>query len=428
MIRLEGAEVLCDALRSNTYLTNLDLSFNALGTHAACILGSALLENDTLKILNLANNAIDCIGALTLSVGMRENVSLRSVILDGNPIGEQGARGLMKAVAQEGHRLTISTLNCDIVTKSSNVKMKLDTPVGDYLLCMNHPYDRAIAYEALDIVANDANYEIGGCDIYLAGNESNVRSTNSGVVVGKEGGLVENLRFGTEHLGPLVSSFIVNRFNEVKPKERVFVEEVAEKGFLDVLAALTDVDQRNVELVASRYDFSRTHVIEVDNLSALLHDLLMHDHVDEDLSVYKKIRRSFSQEALAKESNVEIITLEAPTNDDDNNNSNVFVSQTISDDAERQELNELGIFIETVKSTSGAVTPALAHARSSNGNINVAPEILQSSPVEDHPDIVAMNKLLQNLVDDCLRILDSRSTGVIDLNLFVEYILQVCIY
>ncbi len=45
MIRLEGAEVLCDSLRKNIYLTNIDLSYNALGSSAACILGDALLEN-----------------------------------------------------------------------------------------------------------------------------------------------------------------------------------------------------------------------------------------------------------------------------------------------------------------------------------------------------------------------------------------------
>jgi hypothetical protein len=45
MIRLEGAEVLCDSIRSNIHLMNLDLSYNALGSSATCILGAALMEN-----------------------------------------------------------------------------------------------------------------------------------------------------------------------------------------------------------------------------------------------------------------------------------------------------------------------------------------------------------------------------------------------
>jgi Ran GTPase-activating protein (RanGAP) involved in mRNA processing and transport len=45
MIRLEGAEVLCNSLRHNKVLTNLDLSYNALGSKAAGVLGAALMEN-----------------------------------------------------------------------------------------------------------------------------------------------------------------------------------------------------------------------------------------------------------------------------------------------------------------------------------------------------------------------------------------------
>ena len=46
MIRLEGAEVLCDSLRTNRVLTNLDLSYNALGSSAAGVLGAALMDNN----------------------------------------------------------------------------------------------------------------------------------------------------------------------------------------------------------------------------------------------------------------------------------------------------------------------------------------------------------------------------------------------
>lgn len=46
MIRLEGAECLCNSLRTNRILTNLDLSYNALGSKAAGVLGAALMENN----------------------------------------------------------------------------------------------------------------------------------------------------------------------------------------------------------------------------------------------------------------------------------------------------------------------------------------------------------------------------------------------
>lgn len=51
MIRLEGAEVLCNSLRTNRILTNLDLSYNALGSSAAGVLGAALMENSVRVIV-----------------------------------------------------------------------------------------------------------------------------------------------------------------------------------------------------------------------------------------------------------------------------------------------------------------------------------------------------------------------------------------
>jgi hypothetical protein len=50
MIRLEGAEVLCNSLRTNRILTNLDLSYNALGSAAAGVLGAALMENSVSRL------------------------------------------------------------------------------------------------------------------------------------------------------------------------------------------------------------------------------------------------------------------------------------------------------------------------------------------------------------------------------------------
>ena len=79
-----------------------------------------------LRVLKLANNGIDAIGCFTMLVGLRENKSLCELSLDGNPIGEQGARILMKLIAFEGHRLKISSKNCDFNIRSSDVKFRLD--------------------------------------------------------------------------------------------------------------------------------------------------------------------------------------------------------------------------------------------------------------------------------------------------------------
>jgi hypothetical protein len=78
-----------------------------------------------LRTLKVGNNGIDAIGCFTLLVGLRENSSLRELSLDGNPIGEQGARILMKLVACEGHRLKISSKNCDFNVRY-DCKFRLD--------------------------------------------------------------------------------------------------------------------------------------------------------------------------------------------------------------------------------------------------------------------------------------------------------------
>ena len=165
MIRLEGAEVLCDSIRSNIHLTDLDLSYNALGSSAACVLGAALMQNRTLEKLNVANNGIDEVGCFTLFVGLRENTSLHELIIDGNPIGEQGARIMMKIAAELGNRLKISAKTCDFKARCSQSKFNIGDPWGGYVLDMSQPYDRAILFEIFDIAANETNIDINTIEI-----------------------------------------------------------------------------------------------------------------------------------------------------------------------------------------------------------------------------------------------------------------------
>jgi hypothetical protein len=61
MIRLEGAEVLCNSLRTNRILTNLDLSYNALGSAAAGVLGAALMENSVSAHLHIVITVLNSV-------------------------------------------------------------------------------------------------------------------------------------------------------------------------------------------------------------------------------------------------------------------------------------------------------------------------------------------------------------------------------
>lgn len=173
MIRMKGAEILCESLYHNRYLLSLDLSYNSIGSTAASILGSALMKNNCLKYLNLGNNNIDVFGCFTIFVGMRENKSLRQIIMDGNPIGDQGARMLMRLAASEGHRLVISTLNCDFSISNKKFKLKLEAPCAEYSLNLAIPSERSILMELLDLSANDTNIAIGKFE-YIEGSKKSI--------------------------------------------------------------------------------------------------------------------------------------------------------------------------------------------------------------------------------------------------------------
>jgi len=130
MIRMEGAEVLCNSLRTNRVLTSLDLSYNALGSSAACTLGSALIENSTLQELNVSNNGIEEMGCFTLFVGVRENTSLQTIKVDGNPVGQQGGRCLINVATEMGSNLLVTALSCDFQIHSRDFIFDINDPCG----------------------------------------------------------------------------------------------------------------------------------------------------------------------------------------------------------------------------------------------------------------------------------------------------------
>lgn len=286
MIRLEGAAVLCDSIRHNNYLTNLNLSYNALGTNSVCILGAALLDNHMLQHLNLANNNIDSVGAITLATGLRENASLRDVVLDGNPIGEQGARAIMKVTIQHGHRLHITTQDCDLTTKSSTTKLKMESPIGEYLLNLSESFERAIAFELFDTVAADRNIEMSICELYLSSTMSSSASLASATsrpstapgksVKSERPHTASQTDVATHQLGPLTASYTISRFDEPRPHELLMPEERAEEEFFRALSPIADMSTATILRTVRKYDAQNTDTFFVEDLRALFDDLLLH--------------------------------------------------------------------------------------------------------------------------------------------------------
>jgi Ca2+-binding EF-hand superfamily protein len=158
MLRLDGACALASSLAYNQYLTYLDLSYNGLGRDAGELLGSALLTNQTIERLLLMNNNLNFSACFTLCVAVEENHSLKRLQLDGNPIGEGGGRILMTIPSSVGGRVKVSANGCNILIKDQTSKFDITSPDGVYELTMSHPYERAIAYKLLRLIASHETY------------------------------------------------------------------------------------------------------------------------------------------------------------------------------------------------------------------------------------------------------------------------------
>jgi Ca2+-binding EF-hand superfamily protein len=158
MIRMDGASALASSVAGNTFLTYLDVSYNALGKVAGEVLGCALMKNRALKTLHLMNNGLNHTACFAICVAIEENMTLRNVKLDGNPIGEGGGRVLMQIPLMIGSRVKVTAAGCNFLIKDIDSKFDMTAPDGFYELDMQRPYERAIAFKLLKLVASRPAY------------------------------------------------------------------------------------------------------------------------------------------------------------------------------------------------------------------------------------------------------------------------------
>jgi len=97
---LSDAEVvlLGEALKINSTLTELYLSYTEISDQSATGLAEALKTNSTLLELHLSHNEIGDQGATGLAEGIKINSALMKLYLNDNKIGDQGATGLAEAL------------------------------------------------------------------------------------------------------------------------------------------------------------------------------------------------------------------------------------------------------------------------------------------------------------------------------------------
>ena len=103
-----GASLISCALNYDSNLIELSLGNNHIGDEGAMHLARSLVHNDTLKTLNLENNNIGPKGFTVLSKCLEHhNTALQWLVLSENPIGDEGARALLRCV---GNTFSFDTL------------------------------------------------------------------------------------------------------------------------------------------------------------------------------------------------------------------------------------------------------------------------------------------------------------------------------
>ena len=96
----QGAADLAEALKQNTSLTQLDLTDNDISAQGAAELAEALKQNTSLTQLDLSDNDISAQGAVDLAEALKHNTSLTQLDLSDNDISDQGAADLAEALKQ----------------------------------------------------------------------------------------------------------------------------------------------------------------------------------------------------------------------------------------------------------------------------------------------------------------------------------------
>lgn len=151
--KLGMSSALCigDALRDNNTLLELNLAYNGIKNEGAEAIGAALLLNICLIRLDLSYNGIGANGSIELSVGLRMDEHVQLINMSGNPIGDAGGRALLQSLNYHAgaREILISDCSFEEVQSHQAEDINLTYPSGQYSLDMSKTRSRCIVYELL---------------------------------------------------------------------------------------------------------------------------------------------------------------------------------------------------------------------------------------------------------------------------------------
>lgn len=165
-IRNASAVAVGAALEFNSTLVELNLEYNSLGDYGCEMLGGALEHNASLTILKLAQNSVRQKGSFVLGNCIRyRTFTLEFLSFMGNHPSAFGSRALLHAVRDKRGDFLIDMNGCSThATTDVTDFFDVSEPKGTYKLSMAEPYERSVARELLRI----ATFR-NGCSLsYLA--------------------------------------------------------------------------------------------------------------------------------------------------------------------------------------------------------------------------------------------------------------------
>jgi hypothetical protein len=94
---IDGVKALADALKVNSTITSIDLSYNNVGDDGAKALADVLKVNSTTTSIDLSYNNVDVAGAKALADALKVNSAITTIDLTYNSVGDDGAKALADA-------------------------------------------------------------------------------------------------------------------------------------------------------------------------------------------------------------------------------------------------------------------------------------------------------------------------------------------
>ena len=153
----EGTKSLAQALRVNRSLSYLGLPNNSIGSEGADFLGLALRVNSSLSSLALCENSIGDEGADSLAWALRVNTSLLSLDLSKNLVGDEGADALAQALRKNTSLSSLYLLYNSIGdegARSLAQALRENTSLSSLYLCYNSIGDEGALSTAQALTVN----------------------------------------------------------------------------------------------------------------------------------------------------------------------------------------------------------------------------------------------------------------------------------